>query len=216
MSFAKRIGLLLALLLSLALLALTLSECTESRRRTRLEEQYFDLACASAHTYGVPPGLVLAVIRTESDFRADAVSATGAKGLMQLMPETFAFLRDERLNEECDDSAVFDPTVNIRYGTYYLSYLFTRFESWPVALAAYNAGETRVAEWLDQSAYSPDGKTLAVIPFPETAAYVSAVQTHYRNYNEKYNFKFERIFGCQMPSSGATSSFIKKRTYTNV
>ncbi|MBQ3483711.1 MAG: lytic transglycosylase domain-containing protein [Clostridia bacterium] len=188
MSFAKRIGRSLALLLALVLLTFTLAECHAARRRARMEREYFDLACTAALEYGVPAGLVLAVIRTESDFRADAVSPAGAKGLMQLMPETFAFLRDEKFSEALCDAAILDPAVNIRYGTYYLSYLFARFGSWSVALAAYNAGESRVAEWLESRAYSADGKTLLVIPFPETDAYVSDTLKRYREYTEKYQF----------------------------
>ena len=188
MKSGRRVAYLLALLLALALLSLSLAQCTETRRRARSEQAYFALACTFARDFNVPPGLVLAVIRTESDFCADAVSTAGAKGLMQLLPDTFAFVRDEKLHEALEDNAIFDPAVNIRYGTYYLSYLFARFESWPTVLAAYNAGESRVAEWLDSSAYSKDGKTLFAIPFPETERYVERAMEHYRDYNEKYRF----------------------------
>ena len=188
MRSGRRIAYILALLLALALLSLSLAQCAEARRRAQSEQAYFALACAAARDFDVPPGLVLAVIRTESDFCADAVSSAGAKGLMQLMPDTFAFLRDERMHEKFEDNAIFDPAVNIRYGTYYLAYLYERFENWPTVLAAYNAGESRVAEWLGSSAYSKDGKTLFAIPFPETERYVERAMEHYHDYNEKYRF----------------------------
>lgn len=124
--------------------------------------------------------MVLAVIRTESDFYPEAVSNAGACGLMQLMPETFAFLQKEKFNEELHDGAIFDPETNIRYGVYYLSYLYKRFDSWKIALAAYNAGEGRVADWLR------DDADLSDIPFPETKRYVRAVLDAYRTYRDIY------------------------------
>ena len=84
-----------------------------------------------------------------------------------------------------EDNAVLSPAVNIRYGTYYLSYLYQKFGDWRLTLAAYNAGERRVSEWLDDPALSPDGR-LEHIPFPETAAYVEKVLLAYQKYNQKY------------------------------
>ena len=131
--------------------------------------------------------MVLAVIRTESDFDADALSSAGAVGLMQLMPDTFCFIRDEKLKESIADNTIFDPDTNIRYGTYYLSYLFEQFHSWFLALAAYNAGEGRVEEWLLDPELTKDGQ-LQIIPFPETAAYVERTLDAYHYYSRKYNF----------------------------
>lgn len=149
------------------------------------EQKFFELASLSAKAFDVPLPMVLAVIRTESDFRANAVSSAGAMGLMQLMPETFSYLRDEKLEESLDDSAILDPAVNIRYGTYYLAYLYERFGNWRTALAAYNAGESRVAEWLEDPLLSADG-VLQSIPFPETASYVESVFRACEEYSHKY------------------------------
>ena len=156
--------------------------------RQRREDAVYDTVLVAAAAYGVSPAMVLAVISTESDFRADARSPVGAIGLMQLMPDTFAFLRDEKLKEALADDAVWDTAVNIRYGTYYLSYLFERFGTWETALAAYNAGEGRVVQWLNDPALS-DGTTLFTIPYEETEHYVAVTLTAYRNYLKKYNFK---------------------------
>ncbi|WP_245809830.1 lytic transglycosylase domain-containing protein [Cohnella massiliensis] len=86
--------------------------------------------------YGVDPALIKGVIQTESSFRADAVSSSGAKGLMQLMDATAQGLG-------VTDS--FDPVQNIDAGTRYLSYLLRKYDGNEMAaLAAYNAGPGRV------------------------------------------------------------------------
>ena len=175
----------LAIFLALLLIFLFLAKCTEEALRDARERRYIECALRSAEEFGVPLAMVLAVIRTESDFLPDAVSTAGAMGLMQLMPETFAFLRDEKLGEDLPDSAIFDPEINIRYGTYYLSYLYERFGSWSPTLAAYNAGESRVSEWLTDPDCSQNG-TLTDIPFPETEAYVEKVLKAYQEYSQKY------------------------------
>ncbi len=173
------------ILLSLVLIILFLAKCTEHPRRERRMQRFFDLAKEAAVEFSVPLPMILAVMETESDFRAEAVSDAGACGLMQLMPETFAFLRDERLHEDLSDNAIFDPAINIRYGSYYLSYLYEQFEDWRTVLAAYNAGEGRVAEWLEDEALSPAGY-LETIPFPETAAYVKRALAAFSDYSKKY------------------------------
>lgn len=136
--------------------------------------------------------MILAVIRTESDFRADAVSEAGAMGLMQLMPSTFDFLREELLQEPLSPETITTPNINIRYGSYYLSYLYRRFCDWPLAIAAYNAGEGRVEEWLSDEQLARDG-VLHTIPYPETDAYVRTVLSHYAHYLKKYPIEGESI-----------------------
>lgn len=166
-------------MLSCAALALSLFAAMSAARRRHREALYFDMVLTAADLYDVPPSLVFAVIRTESDFNKDAVSAAGATGLMQLMPDTFVYIRDELLFETTDESEIADPAVNIRYGTRYLAYLLDRFENERDALAAYNAGEGRVSEWLAQG----EGE----IPFAETAAYVKKVAAAREQYQKKYN-----------------------------
>ena len=135
---------------------------------------------ASAAEFDVPVAMILAVIRSESDFHHDATSPVGAKGLMQLMPQTFSWLCDE-LQEPLGAEKITDPETNVRFGTYYLSYLLKKFGSWRVALAAYNAGEGRVSEWLNDPSLALGG-TLRRIPYPETAAYVEKTLRYYTDY----------------------------------
>lgn len=138
-----------------------------------------------AKEYDVPAEIVFAVIKVESGFRAGVKSKAGAIGLMQLMPDTFEWLTGARhLGEHLPTVMMYDPDVNIRYGTYYLRYLKNKFGDWSTVLAAYNGGEGNVAKWLKDSAYSDDGVTLKSIPFSETDSYVRKVNREISVYRE--------------------------------
>lgn len=137
-----------------------------------------------AKEYGVPNTLLYSVINTESGFEPSAHSRAGAKGLMQIMDIT-----NEDICKRSGmpvDADIFDPTVNIERGAYYLAYLYRQFGSWQEAVAAYNAGIGRVKGWLSDEAYSADGKTLHTIPIAETRAYVEKVMSGEKKYAELY------------------------------
>lgn len=124
--------------------------------------------------YELSESFVFAVIKCESGFDEKAVSTAGAKGLMQLMPETFLWLC-EKEGESYTVEALFDPEVNIKYGVLYYAMMLGRFGNIETAVAAYHAGTTNVKKWLSDERYSLDGKTLYNIPFPSTKAYVERV-----------------------------------------
>ena len=184
----KRILTAAAIFISVAVVSLVLADLADKHMREKRESAVYGTVLTAAASFDVSPAMILAVISTESDFKPDALSPVGAIGLMQLMPDTFAFLRDEKLKEDIPDDAIWQRDVNIRYGTYYLSYLFDRFGSWHTALAAYNAGEGRITDWLADPLLS-DGTTLFRIPFEETENYVTVTLEAYRHYLEKYSFK---------------------------
>lgn len=135
--------------------------------------------------YGVPEKIVYAVIKVESNFNQNAVSSAPAFGLMQLTEETFEWVSG-KLKEKPSAFAIYDPSTNIRYGVWYLSYLYGRFDNWDVAFAAYNAGPGNVSKWLDDSEYSSDGVTLDHIPFKETRNYVEKVNKAIKIYENLY------------------------------
>lgn len=143
-----------------------------------------------ADSNGVSPSLVYAIIRTESHFDAEAVSHAGARGLMQLMEDTFVWAQEldtEGFEKPLDTIELFDPEINVCYGTRVLRWLLEELSVPETALAAYNAGIGRVREWLQDPRYSADGKTLHTIPFPETAAYVQRVLSAQKQYQTLYD-----------------------------
>ncbi len=136
---------------------------------------------------GLSPYLIYAVIHTESDFDPDALSPAGAKGLMQLTDDTYKWaVQRENKGADTNPQNLFDPSTNIHYGAYVLALLGEQFEDPVTRLAAYNAGQGHVAEWLTDPRYSPDGKTLKDIPFKETRDYVRRVQQAQNYYRRLY------------------------------
>ena len=148
------------------------------REYSKYVEQY-------SKEYNVPEPLIYAVILTESSFDANAKSSVGAIGLMQIMPETFEWLSRHIDKPEISEK-ISNPEINIKYGTFYLSYLYERFENWETVIAAYNAGHGRVSGWLKDTRYSADGKTLKNIPLDETKNYVNKVVEAYNEYQKIY------------------------------
>ena len=101
-------------------------------------DQYDTLITQAATRFRVEPALVKAVIHAESLFNRNAISRVGAQGLMQLMPETAAYLK---VNNP------FDPRANIAGGTQFIAYLKGKFSELDHILAAYNAGEGNVRRY---------------------------------------------------------------------
>ncbi len=160
--------------------------------RPTLERLYFKLDYEEAiilysQQYELDEYLVAAVIHTESGNDSNALSHAGAMGLMQIMPSTGEWIaqkNDEPLMAKDD---LYDPDRNIRYGCWYLRFLFDKFgdDNLSLVLAAYNAGPGRVDEWLTNDEVSENGK-LVNIPYKETKDYVKKVQLAYEKYEELY------------------------------
>lgn len=140
-----------------------------------------------ASEYGIQPTLVYAVIKTESGFRADAVSNVGARGLMQIMEDTFDWIKFRLGDEETEYYDMYDPETNIRYGCYLLDFLLDEFGQTDEAMAAYHAGRGNVNDWLSDKRYSSDGIHLDVIPIADTAHYVNKINKAMDNYVRLYN-----------------------------
>ena len=153
------------------------------------KQGYSDYVTAYSAKFGVPEYIVYAVIKIESDFDPNATSKVGAAGLMQLTEETFNDITGQyMLNENLSYSQVYDPETNIRYGTYYLSWLYKHFGNWGVAFAAYNGGIGNVKNWLNDKNYSDNGETLKNYPsnFSETKNYVRLVNKAKEKYIKLY------------------------------
>lgn len=145
-----------------------------------------DAIMENSNKYNLDPYFVLAVIKAESKFKAEARSNKNAIGLMQITEETGSWIADQmKLNDYTPDKLCIEE-YNIKMGCFYLSDLQTEFNDKNSVIAAYNAGRGRVNEWLSNSNYSKDGKTLYYIPYQETKNYVDKVNMYYKIYKFLY------------------------------
>lgn len=140
----------------------------------RFPVRYLDIIRENAGE--LEPALVLAVIMAESSFRREAQSHMGAQGLMQLMPDTAQEIAGLMGLTDFRPEDVWRPEINIAMGSFYLNRLLNQFDgNLELALAAYNAGQGNVNNWLADPEISGDGRTLDSIPFPETYRYLQRV-----------------------------------------
>jgi soluble lytic murein transglycosylase len=143
---------------------------------------------SSSKSVGVSPQWVRSLIRQESSYRPDVKSPANALGLMQVLPSTGAELaKDLRLKDYQNSDALLNPETNIKIGSYYLARLMRNFNgNVPLALAAYNAGPTRLRRWLNarkdlgpletQASSSPEVEIwLDELPWEETSFYVKSI-----------------------------------------
>lgn len=146
-----------------------------------LPKKYERVIQEFSQEFGVDGDLIFAVVRTESNFRADAISRKGAVGLMQIMPSTAEFIC-RTLGEELDLNV---PEDNLRMGIWYISYLEKKFAHIDAVLAAYNAGEGTVLGWI-RNGFAGEKGELTDIPYKETKSYVRKVNFFYNCYKMLY------------------------------
>lgn len=145
---------------------------------------YIDYVNQYAKEYSIESELVLGVINAESGFDRFAVSNRGAIGLMQIVPSTAGFIAKDLGIENFDQNMLYDAETNIRFGCYYLAYLFKKFESVEQVLFAYNAGEGTLKSLLDESC----GKfSLEKIEIKETKNYIKRVEKSKFIYKRYHN-----------------------------
>lgn len=132
----------------------------------------------------IDKGWAMAIARRESSFMADAASPVGARGLMQLMPATARQIAKKPVQL----TQLYHPATNIDYGTDYLNYLRKRNDgNLLMATAAYNAGYSRVKQWIPKDYAVPADVWVETIPYRETREYVKAVMAYYQIYNIRLN-----------------------------
>lgn len=135
--------------------------------------------------YGVPEIIIYSMIKVESDFQSNAVSSANAVGLMQITSDTCDWIA-MKLGEKSEFALMYDPETNIRYGTYFISYLKLEYGNWDTAFAAYNAGHARVDRWLEDERYSDGNGVLKDIPIDETRNYVEKINEAKKIYSRLY------------------------------
>lgn len=170
MFYIKKIFIIIIIILSL----FAITSCDY------VTKQYVPLAQDVADTYLIEGELVLAVMKVESGFRSGVVSDSGAIGIMQLMPKTAKWIC-EKSDVTYDEQKLYEAEYNAMLAGWYLKYLLDKFDhNW--ALAAYNAGEGNVQEWIDE------GIAISDIPYAETRGYVNKVNKWYTYYKNKNYF----------------------------
>jgi soluble lytic murein transglycosylase len=134
--------------------------------RLRYPLAYAPIIRGHAGNYGLEPALIAAVIYQESKFETEARSEAGAIGLMQVQPETARGIAARTGGSRFRVEDLYDPEINVRYGSWYLRHLLDKYGDERLALAAYNAGQTTVDRW------RAEGSGIA---FAETRHYVERV-----------------------------------------
>ncbi len=148
----------------------------------------------SAAENHLDPNFVASVILQESGFDEHAFSHNLAAGYMQLMPELFRRMSKNWI-PPVTDSDRFKPEYNIRAGSQYLRFLLDRYnQSFPKALAAYNAGEHRVDKWQKQFPDISDEEWTEHIPFSQTRLFVKHILANYKRYQWIYRNSGEKMF----------------------
>jgi soluble lytic murein transglycosylase len=166
---------------------------THEAEQKSIDEQYplmyRDIIIRISDEYNLSPSLIAAIIRNESSFRPSAVSSVGARGLMQLMPDTAEWIAHKLRWDDYQFDQMDEPDINIRFGCWYLNYLSSLFNGDPLCVVcAYHAGQGEISSWLSNPLYSSDGTTLIQSSLPEgpTKQYAGRVTRDYGIYQAKY------------------------------
>jgi soluble lytic murein transglycosylase len=138
-------------------------------------QSYWKLVQRQARAHRLDPYLVMGLIRQESAFSARAISSADARGLMQVLPQTAS--PSNRLSRIRSTGArLYNPAYNVRFGCSHLQSLLKEFNGKPeLALAAYNAGDFRVRDWMKSNSFRDSSEFLEAIPIRATRVYVESV-----------------------------------------
>lgn len=148
---------------------------------------YREIIVDEAIRNNVDPYLVAAIIKSESNFSLNAVSKVGARGMMQIMPETGQWAAEQMKLHEFNTGDLYQARTNIKIGCWYLNNLNTQFNGNKIlVVAAYNAGRGNVSQWLENKEWSGEPAEVDQIPFKETRLYVKKVLKNYSIYRYLY------------------------------
>src|SRR4051794_41627149 len=186
-AWRRRLSLVAGLALIVVAVLSLVKPADHAVQEIKLPLRHEDIIRQQAADKDVDAALIAAVIYTESRFR-DQTSNAGAKGLMQLMPDTADYIARKSGGTRFERADLATPQINISYGTWYLRYLLTKYQGNTVlSLAAYNAGEGKVDEWWRQASSRGERFNAAEhIPFPETRDYVHRVLSARHEYRRTY------------------------------
>jgi len=150
-------------------------------------QPYWKELVANSGANSLDPYLVASLIRQESEFNAGAISPANAYGLMQLLPSVGKSLAKKHGIKRFTASQLLDPSINLELGTIYLKQAIDRYGGQvEYALAAYNAGDTPVRQWLASNDYKDVPEFVESIPYTETREYVQAILRNREIYRALY------------------------------
>ena len=131
----------------------------------------------------IDPFLVAAIIKNESNFDNKAVSPVGAIGLMQIMPDTGAWIAQQMGLANYKEDSLYQAEMNIRMGCWYVGELEYEFkDNLTLVMIAYNAGRGQTKLWMEENGWTYDFNDPAQIPYPDTREYVQKVLKDRDNY----------------------------------
>ena len=181
---------IILILVTAIFVGLLVDVCWSALEKVAYPRKYSEYVTKYAEEFNVPEDFIYATISVESSFDPEAISRAGARGLMQIMPSTFEWLTsDEHLGEHLTPNMLYEPEINIKYGVYYIKYLYTKFDyNFDLVSAAYNGGEGNVSQWLLDERYSDKKGGLKDYPdeFGETENYVKKVREAREMYQKLY------------------------------
>jgi len=138
----------------------------------------------------IDPYLTASLIRQESEFNTNAVSKANAWGLMQLLPSTGKSLAKKKGDKHFSANELLNPTTNLALGTVDLRLSIDRYGGQvEYALAAYNAGDTPVRQWIAMNDYKDIPEWVESIPYTETREYVQSILRNREMYRAIYGGK---------------------------
>jgi len=147
---------------------------------------YWDLIEKYSKPMSLDPYLVSALMAQESTFTAEIRSSANARGLMQVMPSTGRMYARKMGIRPFTTASLSQPETNVRIGIQHFKDLVDKFGGIHYALASYNAGDGRVAEWLKDAPNLPADEFIDSIPFPETQNYVKRILGTTEDYRRLY------------------------------
>ena len=177
---AKRILIIISVMVVIILVIICINK---QMVKVLYKREYSEYVSKYSQKYEVEEDLIYALIKAESNFDSDAISAKNAKGLMQLMYSTAEEIASKN-GIELTEENILEPEVNINIGTKYIATLLEKYNCVEIALAAYNAGSGNVDKWIKNGTIKADGSDIENIPFKETNIYVRKIMRDYEIYRD--------------------------------
>ena len=186
----RKIKLIMIAIIAILVIFAVIAKCINLREiilKNMYPKKYEEYVEKYAAQNNIDPLLIFSIIKAESNFNENALSASEAKGLMQLMNTTATEVANRISQEMTDNEDLYNPETNIKIGVNYYSYLLDLYDgNMLLALTAYNAGIGNVNKWIENGIIKKDGTDIENIPYKETNMYVRKIINNYKMYQNLY------------------------------